>query len=129
MKKTIKEDQERFVMQSELLNDNTLLEYVADHGYMVVGVRFIESPLKGMKEHILLNMDIVEYMKHRAEVIQINEDKSAIATFRPTDDGYVLEDVYDTIEHQFGYQEFIDLEYQKRFPEQPLKGQYYKRKK
>ena len=129
MKKTIREDQKRLILKSEFLNDNTLLEYVADQGRMVVGVRFIESPLKGIKEHIILNMDIVEYMKHSDELIEVNEDKTAIATFQPTTEGYVLQDVYDTVEHQFGYQEFVDLEYKKRFPTKPLKGQYIKIRK
>ena len=129
MKKTIREDQERMILESTLLNDNTLLEYTADHGRMVVGVRFVDSPLTGIKEHILLNMNIVEYMKNKEELIEINEDSSAIATFTPTEEGFVLKDVYDTIEHQFGYQEFVELEYKKRFPNKPLKGQYIKTKK
>ena len=74
-------------------------------------------------------MNIVEYMKNKEELIEINEDSSAIATFTPTEEGFVLKDVYDTIEHQFGYQEFVELEYKKRFPNKPLKGQYIKTKK
>lgn len=129
MKKTIKEDQERLILQSELLNDNTLLEVVADHGNMVVGVRFVDSPLTGLREHILIKMDIVEYMKHQDKLMEINEDKTSIAIFTPTEKGYVLKDVYDTVEHQFGYQEFVDIEYKKRFPNKSLKGQYLKEKK
>ena len=129
MKKTIKEDQERLILQSELLNDNTLLEVVADHGNMVVGVRFVDSPLTGLREHILIKMDIVEYMKHQDNLMEINEDRTSIAIFTPAEEGYVLKDVYDTLEHQFGYQEFVDIEYRKRFPNKPLKGQYLKGKK
>ncbi len=129
MKKTIREDQERFIMKSELLNDNTLLEYVAEHGNMIVGVRYIESPISGIKEDILINMDIVEFMKHQEELLEINEDKTGIAIFKPSEEGYYsLIDVYDTVEHQFGIQDFIDLEYEKRFKDKPLVGQYYKRK-
>ena len=99
------------------------------HGNMIVGVRFVESPLTGLREHILIKMDIVEYMKHQENLMEINEDKTSIAIFTPTEEGYVLKDVYDTVEHQFGYQEFVDIEYKKRFPNKSLKGQYLKEKK
>lgn len=123
MKRTIKEDQERLVLYRELLNDNSLLEFVAGEGQMNVVVRYIDSPTSGMKEHTLIHMNIVDFMKHQNNLLRINEDKTAIATYLPTEDGYVLRDVYDTVEHEFGIPEFVDLEYGKRFAtgkEQPL---------
>lgn len=128
MKKTIKEDQARLVLHQELLNDNSLLEIVADHGFMDVGVRFIESPTSGMKEHTLLHMDIVEYMHNKEELIEINEGKDAIAVFRPIGEEYQLEGVYDTIKHEFAYADFVDIVYQKKFPNAQLKGAYRKEK-
>ena len=118
MKKTIKEDQERLVLYSELLNDNSLLEFVAGEGFMNVVVRYIESPSSGMREHTLIHMNIVDYMKHQNNLIRVNEDKTAIATYLPTDNGYELKDVYDTVNHEFGIPEFTDLEYQKSFKQE-----------
>ena len=74
-------------------------------------------------------MNIVDYMKNRESLVSINEDKTAVAIFQPTTEGYALRTVYDTKEHEFGIPEFIDIEYQKRFPNQPLEKQYFKRKK
>ena len=125
MKKTLKEDQERLVLQSELLNDNALLEYTADRGYMIVGVRYVDG--YHIEEDIVLMMNIVDYMKHQEALIELNEDKSAIATFRPTDEGYVLTDVYDTVEHRMGIPEFVDIEYQNRFPNKKLIKDFYKK--
>ncbi len=36
MKKTIKEDQKRLILKSEMINDNALLEYTADQGKMII---------------------------------------------------------------------------------------------
>jgi len=115
MKKTIKEDAERLVLYRELLNDNALLEFVAGEGFMNVVVRYIDSPSKSMREHTLIHMSIVDYMKHQNNLVRVNEDKTAMALYTPTEQGYELKDVYDTIEHEFGIPEFVDLEYQKRF--------------
>ena len=129
MKKTIKEDRERNIIKSELLNDNTLLEYVAEKRDIVIGIRFVESPTKGIREQILLRVDVAEFTDHIGQLIQVNEDKTAIAIFKPLEDSYMLEQVYDLEEHTFGIPEFLDLHYQKKFPNAPLKKQYYKEKK
>lgn len=129
MKKTIKQEETRLVLQSELLNDNSLLEYVAEEGYMNVTVRFVDFANKSIQEHNILHMNIVEFMKHQQEVIEVNEGKDAIAIFVPEAEGYRLQSVYDTVTHEFGFPEFIDLEYKKRFPNQPLQKQYWKEKK
>lgn len=128
MKKTIREDAQRLVLQSEMLNDNALLEITADQGFINVGVRFVESPISGIKEHVLLHMNTVEFMKHPGELIEINEDKSAIATYKPEGEGFSIVHIYDTNSHEFASPEFIDLEYQKRFAGQLMKGQYFRQK-
>lgn len=129
MKKTIKEDNERFVMQRELINDNTLLEYTADQGYMIVGVRYVDSSSRSIKEHILLKMNIVEFMKHQQELIEVNEGKTSIAIFFPVEDGYILREVYNTVEHEFGIPDFLDIEYQKAFPSTQIDKKYLKKYK
>ena len=128
MKKTIKEDQNRLILESELLNDNTLLEYTADQGYMIVGIRYVESPISGIKEHVLIKMDIADFLKHKEELIEINEDHSAIAIFTPQGDEYVLRGVYNAVSHGFETPEFIDLEYKKAFPSQPMERNFVKKK-
>ncbi len=125
MKRTIKEDQERFILKSEMINDNSLLEYTADQGKMIISVRFVDS--SKIKENIILSMDIVEYMKHQENLIEFNEDKSAIAVFKPTTEGYSISYVYDFIEHQSASPEFIDLEYENRFGKKLIK-RYLKQK-
>ena len=130
MRRTIKEDRERIVLHSELLNDNTLLELSSNHGYMDVGVRFIESPVTGMKEHILLHMDTVKFMKHKDQLMEINEGKDAIAIFEPTgEEGYFLDRVYDTEEHEFAIPEFVDIVYSQKFPNQSISKTLQKEKR
>ena len=129
MRKTIREDGKRLVLESEYLNDNALLEYVAEEGFMNVGVRYVKSPLEGIKEQKVLHMDITQYMKHPGEIIEINEGKDAIAVFLPCEQGYTLRSIYDTVEHQFVDPEIMDMEYPKKFPGHTLKGQYLKEKK
>ncbi len=125
MKKTIKEDQKRLILKSEMINDNALLEYTADQGKMIISVRYVD--LSKIKEDIILSMDIVEYMKHQDNLIEFNEDKSAIATFVPTEEGYAIHNVYDTVEHEYGIPEFVDLEYKKRFNRKLIR-EYLKQK-
>ena len=126
MRKTLREDRERMVLQSELLNDNSLLEYSTNHGYMDVGVRYVDSA--AIREDILLHMNIVEFMKHKEELVQKSEDGNAIAIYKPgtKPTEYVLDTVYDAQSHEFAIPEFVDLVYQKRFPNQPLKNSYVK---
>ena len=116
------------VLQSELLNDNSLLEYSTNHGYMDVGVRYVDSAASSIREDILLHMNIVEFMKHKEELVQKSEDGNTIAIYKlgtkPTE--YVLDTVYDAQSHEFAIPEFVDLVYQKRFPNQPLKNSYVK---
>lgn len=129
MEKTIKKDQERNIIKSELLNDNTLLEFVAKNHDIIASVRYIDSPITGIRENILFKMDVADYTKHVGEIIQISEEKEAIAIFQPIEEGYQLKQVYDTQEHQFAISEFVDLVYKKHFPTQPLKNAYIKEKK
>ena len=114
-------------MQSELINDNALLEYTADHGYMMVTVRYVNSTTSGIREHVLIRMNIVEFMKHQQHLLQMNEDHSAIAIFKPTKDGYALDGIYNTQEHEFGMPDFLDLEYKKAFSKGTIEKTYIKK--
>ena len=127
MKKTIKEDQERLILKSELIDDNSLLEYVASNGKMQVGIRFVEGS-STIQEHIILSMDITKYMKHQESLIEFNEDRTAIAIFAPIEEGYQLKNVYDITKHESRGPAFVDIEYRNRFPNKPLVKSYYKEK-
>ena len=98
MKKTIKDDQNRLILKSEMINDNALLEVVADEGYIFLSVRYVKYAK--INEVILLKMDIVDYMKNQENLIEFNEDKSAIAIFRPHEEGFAIDNVYDLVNHE-----------------------------
>ncbi len=93
---------------------------------MNVGVRFVQSPVIGIKEHILIHMNMVEYMKHHGQLIEINEGRDAIAIFQPTEEGYELENVYDAVKHEIGYRDYASIEYKRKFPNRQQKKPYQK---
>ena len=127
MRKTIKEDNERLILQRELLNDNALLEISTNNGFVEVGVRFVDSSMREIKEHILINMETVEFMKHQDNLIQINDDKDTIAIYKPVGEKYELVQIYDIENHQYAISDFIDIVYNEKFPK-PLKDSYIKEK-
>ena len=127
MRNTIKEDEKRFILHRELLNDNTLLEISTNNGFVEVGVRFVDSSKKEIKEHILITMETIEFMKHQDNLIEINDNKDTIATFKPNGEEYILEQVYDTKTHEFAISDFVDIAYNEKFPK-PLKDSYIKEK-
>ena len=127
MRKTIKEDEKRFILHRELLNDNTLLEISTNNGFVEVGVRFVDSSMREIKEHILITMETIEFMKHQDNLIEINDNKDTIATFKPNGEEYILEQVYDTKNHEFTISDFVDIAYNEKFPK-PLKDSYIKEK-
>lgn len=120
MKDTIKKDKERKIIKEEYLDDNTLLEVSIDEGMVIISVRFVESPITGIREHTLLQVKAEDYMKHMDKLIDVNEKKDAIAIFTPTKEGYLLRDVYDAKEHEFTNTDFTDLLYRERFPQKKL---------
>ena len=127
MRKTIKEDNERLVLQRELLNDNALLEISTNNGFVEVGIRFVDSSVREIKEHILINMETVEFMKHQDNLIEINDNKDTIAIYKPVGEKYELIQVYDVKNHQYAISDFLDIVYNEKFPN-PLKDPYIKEK-
>ena len=117
MKKTIREDLERDVQKTELINDNTLMEYVRDGDNICVDIRFIDGGIGRICEHTLLTMDIVSFFEHAMDVIQFNDEGDTIALFNVVDDGYELSRIYDLTEHSFVSPDFLEFEYKKRFPD------------
>ena len=121
MKKTIKADKKRKILKEEFLNDNALLQATMEENRDVtIGVRFVEHPLVGIKKHILTRLSIYDYMSDYDNLIKIANDSSAVAVFTKTDEGLQLDRLYDAEEHEFALSEFIDIVYEKRFPELAL---------
>lgn len=127
MKKTIKKDKHRYILKEEYLNDNALLEYSLENKKIVVGIRFIEGC---MKEHILGQYPVREFVEEEKNLIRFNKKKNAIALFRKVGEDYQLDGLYNAEEHSFEVPDFLELAYQKEFPQEPLgENRVYQKKK
>ena len=124
MKSTIRKDKERKVLKSEYVNDNTLLEYALEEENVVIGIRFITTSQREIREHILLQLPKQEIEEQEYNYLEWNESKSAVAIFKKMGDTFRLEQVYDATTHEFGIPEFIEWEYQKRFQKPSPVKQY-----
>ena len=113
MEKTIKDDLNREIVYSKLINDNTLLEYYVKDDKFYITVRFIEG--SSIREHYLKVLPVDATLEDFSQMINFNEDNTAIAIFDKTDDGYQLHGVYDTEEHSYEASDFIDIVYNKKF--------------
>ena len=113
MEKDIKKDSNRSVLNSFYINDNTLLEYEINGEEVLFNIRFVEN--RAIHEHILGKVNIVEFVEHIDDIIQLNEDHSAIAFYQKDGDEYRLFRLYDTKEHLFALDDFMEEEYQKYF--------------
>jgi len=120
MEKTIEKDLKRKIIYSRLINENTLLEYYYKNHDVYISVRFVDSEVSGIKEHILKVMKAEDFSIDILNTIEINEDCSCIALFDKVEEGFQLRDVYYTDEHNFECSEFIDLAYAKKFPNKKL---------
>ena len=121
MKKTIKEDNSRRILESRYLNDNTLLEFVLEEKDVVVTVRYVSSPISGIKEVTLTRMSLEDYANNLSKIIEENEKKDAIAIFKRDEKGnYELRNVFDVEEHSYAISEFMDIVYAKKFPNKKL---------
>ena len=120
MEKTIEKDLQRKILYRRIINENTLLEYYYKNHDVYIGVRFVDGEVSGIKEHVLKIMKDEEFSINVLDSIEINEDSSCIAIFNKIDEGFQLSDVYYTDEHNFECSEFIDLAYEKKFPNKKL---------
>ena len=121
MKKTIREDNNRRILESRYLDDNTLLEFVLEEKEVVVTVRYVSSTISGIKEVTLTRMSLEDYTNNLSKIIEENEEKNAIAIFKRDEQGnYELRNVYDVEEHSYAILEFMDIVYAKKFPNKKL---------
>ena len=122
MKKTIKEDNNRRILESKYLNDNTLLEYVLeDNKEVVATIRYVSGVISGIREITLTRMSLEDYANNLSKIIEENETKDAIAIFKRDEKGnYELRNVFEVEEHSFAILEFMDIVYNKKFPNKQL---------
>jgi hypothetical protein len=113
MEKTIKDDLNREITFRKIINDNTLLEYYIKDNRFYITVRFVEG--SSIKEHYLTVLPVDTTLEEFSQIVNFNEDNTAIAIFNKTDDGYQLHGVYDTEEHSYEASDFIDIAYDKKF--------------
>ena len=109
MKKTIKEDNNRQVINSIYLNDNSLLEYVKENDTISVVARYIKDSRINEVTLTYTNENDIN------NVIRFNEDNSFVAIFSKNNDNYVLTNIYDTKENSYVDLEFIDIVFEKKF--------------
>lgn len=121
MKNTIKADNKRQILKEEYLNDNALLELTLEgKNDVVVALRYVQSPIKGIQEQILTKISTSDCAEEYDELVKISADKSTIAIFKKTEENYELDKLYDTEEHTFIPSEFLDIVYLENFPNSTL---------
>ena len=112
MEKTIKDDLNRTVVYSKLLDDNTLLEYSLKDDMFYITIRYIEmNAIREQFLKVLKKDEVVDI----GETVEFSKDGTAIAIFNKTDDGYQLRGVYDLEEHTYEISDFMDIAYDKKF--------------
>lgn len=125
MKKSIRDDRKREVFSSEYLNDNALLELrFVENRDVAYCIRYVDAKEKSIKEDFLTQMSIYDYVSERADLVKVSEDASTIAIFKKVEEGFQLAKIYDTKKHEFAMEEFMDIEYEKKFPKHPLNKQF-----
>lgn len=117
MKKTIKEDNSRRILESRYLDDNTLLEFVLEGNQVIATIRYVSGVITGIKEVTLTTMSLEDYANNLSKIIEENEEKNAIAIFKRDEKGnYELRNIFDVEEHSYAILEFMDIVYAKKFP-------------
>ena len=120
MKKTIKEERDRTIIKEEIIDNNSLIQYEYDEetNNVLLVVRFVKH--NTIKEHVLITMTLDDYNDELDKIVKFNKNNSAIALFQKRTYGifneYTLRDCYDLKEHSFASAEFLDIEYNERFP-------------
>ena len=121
MKKTIKEENNRKILESRYLNDNTLLEFVLEGNQVVASIRYVSGVVSGIREITLATMSLEDYANNLSKIFEENEEKNAIAIFKRDEQGnYELRNVFDVEEHSYATLEFMDIVYAKKFPNKKL---------
>ena len=72
MKKTIKEENNRKILESRYLNDNTLLEFVLEGNQVVASIRYVSGVVSGIREITLATMSLEDYANNLSKICLYN---------------------------------------------------------
>ena len=115
MKKTIIEDFRERYLKSIFIHDNALLIFRKsenDDTKIEVAVRFVDNNV--IKEQVLTTLDKSET---DSKLVEINDTGTAIAIYKKENEERHLDRIYSLEDHFFALDDFMDLEYQRLFPE------------
>lgn len=121
MKNTIKSDDHRIIIYSDYLNDNCKLEGIFDSENQNISIvtRYVDGVNK-ITETTLLVLSMDQFTTEYENLIRINEENDSIAIFEKKEEGYVLRDIYDTINHCMAVEDFKDVVFKNKFPQTEL---------
>ena len=126
MKKNIVDEIRRFVIHSDLINDNTLMECVLEDDDIVsVSIRHIEH--NKIVEHTLARISLSQYAECFQPLFEINEKRDTIAIFKNVGKEFQLDRLYDLNNYSFISGEFLDLMYKRKFPNKKLTNELKKK--
>ena len=126
MKKTIREEVEKYVIHADLINDNTLVECVLDEEDQVtVSIRHVEG--NKIVEQILARISLVQYTDYFQELFEMNEFRDSIAIFKKEGEGFQLDRIFDLKDYRFTSDEYKDLMYKRKFPNKQLTKELIKK--
>ena len=128
MRKNIKEELEEQYLRAVLINDDNLLIYTENEyvdNRVDMKVRYVDR--NRIIEQYITSFTREEFLTKRDELIEINDDRTAIATYKEQDEQLKLDRLYMLDTHWFGASDFIDLEYNRYFPENNLSYELIKK--
>ena len=118
MKENIKKDRQDKVLSEDLISDNALLQCrQTSKDEISIVIRYVAS--SSIKETILYKTE----PSNNKYLLCISDDKQAIAIFEEKGEDFKLSRLYDVKEHSFISIDFIDVAYNKKFPNQQVNPQ------
>ena len=129
MKKTIKEELEEQYLRAVLLNDENLLIYTENEetkDKVDVKVRYIEYDT--IVERYITSITKKEFLTKRNDLLEINDEHTAIAIFKEENKELVLNRIYMLDTHYYNIEDFLDLEYKRYFPKNNITAQLVKKR-
>lgn len=120
MKKTIKKEMEKNIIHSNYIDDNLLLECVYDEERDSVTIRVCYIKGNSIQETIFTTISMDSYMESFSELVRVSEQKDTIAVFKKQDSLLTLDKVYDIKEHSMIPEDFKDVVFKQKFPQEEL---------
>ncbi len=117
MKKTIIETLKEKRFNEQVMKDGSLLFFTEteDKKRIATKVWYLDGN-STIREQVLRTFTREEFENDLDNLIEWNEDSTAIAFYRKTEEGYVVDDMYYVEDHHTAGQDEIDAEYHLMFP-------------